>query len=284
MAISFARLHHVEPSPEARRLLWHVLSAGVVTRDEPERREGFDKPGAFLFWISSGRGTLEVGGRSFQLRPGPRCWLLDLRQARNYLPAPGRKLVSNGLRFAGPGVESWLELLEAPAQFAFARQADFASIRRAQRQIRELVTRRPRAYEWQAHLLVTHVLGLLLDQRGLLAGPAKPVPASVARVLAGVGANPERQWRARELARVAGVSGSGLRNQFKRAQGETLRAFLVRVRLEQARLRLGDPRLTCKEVARQLNFSSEHQFSHFFRRAAGISPSQFRLMNRVRRD
>jgi hypothetical protein len=83
MAISFERLQHVEPSPEARRLLWHVLSVGVVTRDEPEQHEGFDKPGAFLFWISSGRGTLEVGGRSFQLRPGPRCWLLDLRQARN---------------------------------------------------------------------------------------------------------------------------------------------------------------------------------------------------------
>lgn len=284
MAISLERLQHVEPSPEARRLLWHVLSAGVVTRDEPERHEGFDKPGAFLFWISSGRGTLEVGGRSFQLRPGPRCWLLDLRQARDYLPAPGRRLVSTGVRFAGPGVEAWLDLLGAPAAFTVARPAEFAGIRRVQRRIRELVTRRPRAYEWQVHLLVTHILGLLLDRRGLLAEPPKSVPASVARVLASVGAHPERPWRAHELARVAGISGSGLRTKFKQAQGETLRGFLARVRLEQARLRLGDPRLTCKDVARQLDFSSEHEFSHFFRRGAGISPSQFRLMTRVRRD
>ena len=77
MAVSFDRLHPVEPSPEARRLLWHVLLVGVVTRDEPERREAHDKPGAFLFWVSSGKGKLEVGERSFDLRPGPRCWLLD---------------------------------------------------------------------------------------------------------------------------------------------------------------------------------------------------------------
>jgi hypothetical protein len=35
MAVSFAKLQFVEPSPEARRLLWHVLSIGSVTRDEP---------------------------------------------------------------------------------------------------------------------------------------------------------------------------------------------------------------------------------------------------------
>jgi AraC-like DNA-binding protein len=282
MAISFERLQQVEPSPEARRLLWHVLSVGVVTRDEPERREAHDKPGAFLFWISSGRGTLEVGERSFHLRPGPRCWLLDLQQRRNYVPAPGRKLVTNGLRFAGPGVEAWLELLGAGSEFVFAQPGDLASIRRAQRHIIELVTRRPRAYEWQVHMLVTQILGLLLGVRRVLSEPAQPAPWSVARVVDAVTANPARKWQARELARVAGISYSGLRAQFKQAHGETLREFLRRVRLEQARLRLGDPRLTCKDVARQLDFSSEHEFSHWFRRSTGISPNQFRLLTKPR--
>jgi hypothetical protein len=100
MAISFDRLHLVEPSPEARRLLWHVLSVGVVSRDEPERHEAHDKPGAFLFWMVSGQGTLKFKNGSFPLRTGPRCWLLDLRHPRVYVPAPGRKLVTNGLRYA----------------------------------------------------------------------------------------------------------------------------------------------------------------------------------------
>jgi len=282
MAVSFERLHQVDPSAEARRLLWHVLSVGVVTRDEPERREAHDKPGAFLFWVSSGKGTLEAGERSFHLRPGPRCWLLDLRQPRSYIPAPGRRLVTNGLRFVGPGVEAWLELLGPGSEFAFAQPGDLASIRRTQRHIIELVTRRPRACEWRVHMLVTQMLGLLLGVRRVLSEPAQPVPPAVARVVAAVGANPARKWRARELARVARISYSGLRTQFKRARGETLREFLHRTRLEQARLRLGDPQLACKDVARLLDFSSEHEFSHFFRRATGISPSQFRLMAKTR--
>lgn len=278
MAISFERLRLAEPSPEARRLLWHVLSVGVVTRDEPERHGGHDKPGAFLFWISSGRGTLEVGGQSLRVRPGRRCWLLDLQQPRNYVPVPGHKLVSNGLRFAGPGVESWLKLLGAPTEFVFAQAADLAALRRAQRHILDLVTRRPRAYEWQVHMLLTQILGLLLGARRLLTEPARPAPAAVTRVVNTVRADPTRRWRADELARVAGISYSGLRAQFKQTEGETLREFLRRTRLEQARLRLGDPQLTCKDVARQLDFSSEYEFSHFLRRTTGISPSQFRRM------
>lgn len=91
-----------------------------------------------------------------------------------------------------------------------------------------------------------------------------------------------RKWLERELARVAGISYSGLRARFKQAERETLREFLHRIRLERARLRLGDPRLACQDVARQLDFSSEYEVSHFFRRATGISPSQFRRMTRSR--
>lgn len=71
MAISFTKLYFNEPSPVARRLLWHVLSVGTVTRDEPERHEGSDKPGAFLFWILAGRGELKLEPGAVTLEPGP---------------------------------------------------------------------------------------------------------------------------------------------------------------------------------------------------------------------
>ncbi len=281
MANCFNRLRPVEPSPEARRLLWHVLSVGVVTRDEPERHQAHDKPGAFLFWVSSGKGTLETGDQSLRLGPGPRCWLLDMRQARSYVPDTGCRLVTNGLRFAGPGVEAWLAGLGSTGEIGFAQPGDFASIRRAQRRIIELVTRGPSSYEWQVHLLVTQILGVLLAVRQVLSKPAQRTPLAVMRVVDTVHGNPARRWQARELAGVAGVSYSKLRAIFKQAEGETLREFLHRVRLDQVRLRLGDPRSTCKDVAREMDFSSDHEFSHFFRRATGISPSEFRRLTRA---
>ena len=53
-------MYFAEPSAPARRLMWHALSLGSVTRDEPERHAGYDKPGVFLFWVVEGFGHLGV--------------------------------------------------------------------------------------------------------------------------------------------------------------------------------------------------------------------------------
>jgi AraC-like DNA-binding protein len=63
---------------------------------------------------------------------------------------------------------------------------------------------------------------------------------------------------------------------FKASRSETLHDFLQRSRLAEARRLLGDTRLTIKEVAARLHFSSEFYFSHFFRRVSGMSPSEYR--------
>lgn len=104
------QLRFAEPTPEARRLLWHVLSIGSVSCNEPERHQGLDKAGLFLFQVAAGTGQLERMGQNYLLERGHRCWLVDLRQARNHLPAGGKTLCTEGVRFSGPGVESWLEL------------------------------------------------------------------------------------------------------------------------------------------------------------------------------
>lgn len=118
MTISFSDLRIVEPSPIARRLFWHVLSIGCVTRDEPERHRGLDKAGVFLFRIVSGTGQLRIGRRDYPLAKGCCCcWLLDLRCPRSYLPDAGVSLRTEGVRFYGPGLESWLELLRGEVVF-----------------------------------------------------------------------------------------------------------------------------------------------------------------------
>ena len=280
MAISFTKLYFNEPSPMARRLLWHVLSVGTVTRDEPERHEGSDKPGAFLFWIVSGRGELELEPGSVRMEPGPRAWLLDLRKPRTYLPAGGRPLTTAGIRFDGPALEPWLEQLGGDSEFRLSKPGDAGLIRRAEKLLVDLVTRRPGGYEWQAHLLITEVLGTLLHARKILSEPAREMSGPVTRVVQAVLAAPARDWKARELAKIAGVGYTKLRNLFKQSQQETLHQFLQRTRLDQARLLLCDPRLTVKDVAGRLNFSSEFYFSHFFREATGMSPTQFRLKSK----
>lgn len=281
MSNSFTKLYFVEPSVVARRLLWHVLSLGQVTLDQPDYHEGFDKPGAHFFWVVSGEGEMRLGARTYHLSKGPRCWLADLRQPRTYVPATGRPLTTAGFRFSGQGLEAWLESFAASNEFAFTDARDVAFIRTAQKKLLTLVRRRPGGYEWRAHDLIAQVLGRLLRNRNVLASGTTEIPPAVTRVINAILANPARDWRVRELAAIAGISYSGLRAQFKEFQHESVHEFLQRTRLDCARLLLSDQRLSIKEVADRLNFSSEFYFSHFFRKQTGISPSKFRERCRI---
>lgn len=236
-----------------------------------------DKAGVFLFATVAGSGELTVAGRSYRLEPANRCWLLDLRRPRTYVPSGGRALRTEGVRFSGPGLETWLEVLGGDPVF----QLPVEVVRGRLRRMRGWIRRRVRGFEWRVHLELTALLGDLLAARGVFQSADAAVPPAVLRVLEAVHADPCRDWRARELAALSGRSYSRLRDDFHRSQGVTLHAFLRSTRLDLARLLLSDPRWSVKEVARRLNFSSEHYFSHWFRHATGLSPSGFRARCRA---
>lgn len=265
----------VEPSPVARRLLWHLFSIGSRRLEEPDHHESFEKPGAHLFWVQSGEGELEHATGRVALTRGRKLWLVDMSRPRTYIPAPKRHLTFTGFRFGGPGLEFWHEEIRGDANSEFTLE-DFGFVRRTYKELVRLARRRPTGWEWQVHIAITNLLGKLLMSRNLLASPHAELPAPVARVLDAIAANPLRDWKARELAVVGKVSYSALRALFHQAGQGTIHEHIQRARIDQARLLLADERLSVKDVAAQLSFSSEFYFSHFFRHHTGVSPTQFR--------
>ena len=274
-ADSADHLIFVELSPIARRLLWHLFSIGSRRLTGPDKHESFEKPGAHLFWVQSGEGELEHETGRFALRPGKKVWLVDMVKPRTYLPAPKRHLTIAGFRFGGPALEFWHEEIRGNDSSEFILE-DFGFVRQTQKELLRLVRRKPTGWEWQVHVAITNMLGKLLMSRGLLISPHAELPAPVVRVLNAIAANPLRDWKARELATVGKVSYSGLRALFQKSGQGTVHEHIQRARLDQARLLLADRRLSIKDVASQLNFSSEFYFSQFFRHRAGMSPTQFR--------
>jgi AraC-like DNA-binding protein len=242
---------------------------------EPDKHDGLDKPGAHLFWVRSGGGTLTVPGAEFQLKPGARCWLVNMRNPRCYAPQPGRKLVNMGFRFGGPEIEAWREELGEGNEFILSVR-DFNAIRSATQKLTQLARRRPAGFEWEIHVLITQVLGRLFSTRQVFSSPQVDVPKLLARALSLVMAEPNRHWQVPELAAAVGASRSGLQRMFKLYQQESIHEFLQRTRLDQARQLLCDDRLAVKEVSARLSFSSEFYFSRFFRNNTGMSPRQFR--------
>jgi AraC-like DNA-binding protein len=161
-------------------------------------------------------------------------------------------------------------------EFQLGDQNSFPLLRQCYRKLQGLERSRPAGYEWRVHLLLTEVMGLLLEERGILAVPHVEQPLAVKRVIDVVLADPRRDWRVEELSERVAVSSSGLRALFRKVQHEGIHEFLQRVRLDCARVLLCDRTISVKEVAEKMNFSSEFYFSHFFRKGTGISPRQFR--------
>jgi AraC-like DNA-binding protein len=265
----------MDPSLVARRLLWHLFSIGTRRISQADRHERFEKPGAHLFWVQSGQGELEYKSSRFELKRGRNVWLLDMSKPRSYIPAPGRHLTIAGFRFGGPGLEFWHEEIRDDENAEFTID-DFKFVTRTQNELLRIVRCHPIGWEWQVHIRITEMLGKLLVSRGLLVSPRIELPAPVVRVLNAISTNPLRDWKAKELGTIGKVSYSGLRALFQQSGQGTIHQHIQKARLDQARLLLADKRLSIKDVAGQLNFSSEFYFSHFFRHHTGITPTEFR--------
>ena len=273
---SLSGLVYFEPSAVARRLLWHVFSLGRVYHTEPAYHEPFEKPGAHLFWVLSGRGVLELESHRYTLSVGNRVWLVDMMKTRAYVPQPGKTLTICGIRFGGAALESWYHELGGTGQAEFSLE-DPSAIHRAPQEILQLATRKPRGWECEIHLKLTKILGLLLSSRKFFSPEHTELSPPVVRVLNVIEANPFLDWKVKDLAHIAGASYSSLRALFHKSQHQSLHSYIQGARLNQARQMLSDARLSIREIAERLHFSSEFYFSHFFRKQEGVSPTEFRL-------
>lgn len=79
-----------------------------------------------------------------------------------------------------------------------------------------------------------------------------------------------------DAARQAGLSPFHFLRVFARVLGVTPHQYLVRSRLREAAKRLADPLRPVTEIALEVGFADLSNFVRTFRRAAGVSPGQFR--------
>ncbi|HTG37277.1 AraC family transcriptional regulator [Sphingomonas sp.] len=131
-----------------------------------------------------------------------------------------------------------------------------------------------------SHMILAQALRLYLanvpmGDAGWFAALADP---RLGRVMAAIHGAPSRNWTLTGLARVAGMSRSGLAQHFASRVGEAPIAYLTRWRMMLAARRLTDGHETVEQVAVAVGYGSEQAFSTAFKRVMGCAPRQYARM------
>jgi AraC-like DNA-binding protein len=128
-----------------------------------------------------------------------------------------------------------------------------------------------------SHMILAQALRLYLaevptDDIGWFAALADP---RLGRVVTAIHDDPSRDWTLTQLAKLAGMSRSGLAQHFSSRVGEAPIAYLTRWRMMLAARRLTERRETVQEVAISVGYGSEQAFSTAFKRVMGCAPRQY---------
>lgn len=91
-----------------------------------------------------------------------------------------------------------------------------------------------------------------------------------------IGDNYGRDLKLAELAQVAGMSSFHFAREFKRATGTTPHQYLIRFRIERAKLLLAKNELPLIEVGLRSGFSHQSHFTRLFRKITGTTPLTYR--------
>jgi len=86
----------------------------------------------------------------------------------------------------------------------------------------------------------------------------------------------------RELAHQVGMSKYRLSHRVREVLGVTFRDYLLRVRLERAKVLLADGHVSVTEVAQIVGFGDLPRFDKVFKRYTSVTPSSYRSLVSIR--
>ena len=225
-----------------------------------------------IHYVVSGRGTLELEGRTFVLGPGD-AFLIRPDVPARYAAAASDPWEYYWVGFAGVSAGLFL------AQTGFAGGSAVCALAegdRFRRSLLEIYKARGSGYP-----SAVRMAGYLQAALGLLMEATPPSGEEALALYARHGAefihqNYSRGLTIEEVARQVGVSRSYLYRAFRAEFACSPSDYLARCRIRRACQLLRHSTLSVGAVANSVGFEDHFYFSRTFRRITGVSPTAYR--------
>lgn len=235
-----------------------------------------------FFIITSGRTNHILNGVCQEL--GEKALGMIRPQDRHqFTPLPGSRCIHINLPVTREKLEqlcaaigtSLPELLRLPRRQLLLEDQDFAQFKQSARQINLL--RENGAPEGCTTMIIcqmlVNALVLLGTQR---TGISSGAPEWLNQVLRKIHSPEYIACQASDVYRLAGYSPPVVIRDFRKYTGETVIAYLTRVKMESAKRLLTSTDLTVLEIAGRLGYNSVSHFNRLFHAATEVSPQQYR--------
>lgn len=229
-----------------------------------------------LWLVSGGRGSLVISGQPIAVSAGSLVIIRAGDRGYGEQDLDDRLTVTySHFAFVRPGTT---QTADVPVDWLPSRHVRLMDLPAVQEPLLNVVRLREhddRFANWQARLWLTQALAQAYRQDAAVSGLGpRLIDPRVQEVMRYVRSRPSDRPSLREVADLARVSPAHLRRLFARELGMSYRAFLLRARLDRARMLLQHSVMSVGEVARALGYTDVALFSHQFRKCYGVPPSR----------
>jgi AraC-like DNA-binding protein/mannose-6-phosphate isomerase-like protein (cupin superfamily) len=265
---------HYAPSPKTSVGLAAILRSGWVEAS-PGRGIRRDKcPGDDVLYCLSGRGQVETGGETYDVKAGQLIWI-DGSQPHAHLADD-----------EDPWSVMWFRLACSDAAGFRSRALGEGQLRIEISQASDLIGWFQGLFDIMAsheidtdlhlHAAVARFLQLISSENAPSGGSS--LPPSLLRLTEAIRAAPHLSWSEGEMVDSAQISASQIRRLFRQHMDSTPRIFLRRERITMAQSIMLESTTPLYDIAQTCGFFDAYHLSRDFRRFVGRSPKEWREM------